>query len=196
MCDRGSSQQKVYSCGGHGPAAQGPFKGGLAAQMLGSGPAGTSSSWLLQGLPQLPYRAHPGWYTSQGIPWLGTERDRGIQTPPFGASMGHYTGQAMGRKWGGQEEHQWARHHCVCYIHTHTYSTAVNTNELFLSIWRNLTKIILSETSKLQKFIEKFKNVQKKSKYFSELYIHSKSRKIRTVNSGMSWPLRGRDRWD
>lgn len=107
-----------------------------------------------------PRLSGPPWDTIQVRPWVG--------------------------KWGAQEEHQWARHHCGCYIHTHTYSTAVNTNELFLSIWRNLTKIILSETSKLQKFIEKFKNVQKKSKYFSELYIHSKSRKIRTVNSGMS----------
>ena len=45
-------------------------------------------------------------------------------------------------------------------------------NEVFVSIWIILTKIILNKTSKLQKFIEKFKTYKTIADFFFESYIY------------------------
>ena len=61
-------------------------------------------------------------------------------------------------------------------------------NEVFVSIWIILTKIILNKTSKLQKFIEKFKTYKTIADFFFESYIYMvKVEKDDEQSSSVPW---------
>ena len=67
-----------------GTLPRAPFKGGLAVQLLGSGPPAVSCFRVCLSCP----RSH----SPQGSPQPGTEWGRGIENQPFGCSMGHSAG--------------------------------------------------------------------------------------------------------